>query len=458
MWFLILVAFISLLVYLSIFKVNTYWTRKCVPQLTPLPLIGNMGSIILRKKEVSHITQEIYNSFPNSRYIGIYQFRKPTLFVRDPELIRQITIKCFNNFPEHSLFNNDENDVPKNKGLFSLGAKSGWHDMRKRLNGGFTPNKMKDMFGIINESVDTLVEYLSEREGAGVDSRELFTRLNCNVILNTMFGIECNCLKEPPHKLFSMGNEINDYSSWKFVRIFATTISMTLTKLLDINLVRGELFVHFMQAIKGSLRERERNKTFRGDMVDFMLDNKGETDDEPSAKKINLNEDEKAMQLFGFFIGGYDAISALLAYSSYELAVNPDIQRRLREEVEGVTHLTYESLMNMKYLDMVVSEVLRKWPIAVFIDRKCMEQFVIQPEHANEAELILEPGILCWIPIYAIHRDPKYYPEPEKFDPERFSEKNKHQINRSVYFPFGAGPRTCIGELLCYFPPLTENF
>uniref|UniRef100_A0A1Y1M8I7 Cytochrome P450 n=1 Tax=Photinus pyralis TaxID=7054 RepID=A0A1Y1M8I7_PHOPY len=123
MWFLILVAFISLLVYLSIFKVNTYWTRKCVPQLTPLPLIGNMGSIILRKKEVSDITQDIYNSFPNSRYIGIYQFRKPTLFVRDPELIRQITIKCFNNFPEHSLFNNDENDVPKNKGLFSLGGK-----------------------------------------------------------------------------------------------------------------------------------------------------------------------------------------------------------------------------------------------------------------------------------------------------------------------------------------------
>ncbi|KAK5641862.1 hypothetical protein RI129_010409 [Pyrocoelia pectoralis] len=449
MWFIVLVAFITFIVYLNFFKINTYWKEKGIPYLKPWPLIGNMGSIILRQREVSHITQDIYNAFPSSRYIGIYQFRKPTLFIRDPELIRLITIKSFNSFPEHSLFCNDENDVPKNKGLFSLGGKSGWLEMRKKLNGGFSPSKMKDMFGIINESVDTLIDYLEERgDDSVVDTKDVFSRLNCNIILSTIFGIECNCLKELDNALFLIGNEVNDYASWRFIRIFSTVISMSLTKFFNIGLTRPYIGKYFLQVIKDSLTKRKRNKVYRADMIDFMLDNKTEDDEHLNTKKPNLREDEMVMQLFGFFIGGFDAISALLAYSTYELAVNQEIQNRLKREVEEMseTQFTYENLMSMKYLDMFVSEVLRKWPIAVFIDRKCTEKYVIQPEQGNESGLLLEPGIVCWIPIYAIHRDPKYYPEPEKFDPERFSDENKHQINRSVYFPFGAGPRTCIAS------------
>lgn len=55
-------------------------------------------------------------------------------------------------------------------------------------------------------------------------------------------------------------------------------------------------------------------------------------------------------------------------------------------------------------------------------------------------------GDAVWIPIYGIHSDPKYYPNPEKFDPERFSNENKHKINSSTYMPFGVGPRNCIGS------------
>ena len=58
----------------------------------------------------------------------------------------------------------------------------------------------------------------------------------------------------------------------------------------------------------------------------------------------------------------------------------------------------------------------------------------------------VRPGDALFIPIIALHRDPNYYPDPESFDPERFSDDNKHNINQLTYLPFGIGPRSCIGE------------
>lgn len=58
----------------------------------------------------------------------------------------------------------------------------------------------------------------------------------------------------------------------------------------------------------------------------------------------------------------------------------------------------------------------------------------------------MKPGEGLWLPIYAIHRDPQYYPNPKKFDPERFSDENKGNINPLAYLPFGVGPRNCIGK------------
>ncbi|KAK4873821.1 hypothetical protein RN001_013181 [Aquatica leii] len=451
MWILILIGVVLFVLYKKLFIINYYWKERGVPYVRPWPLIGNMSDVVFQKKEVSQIIKQFYDAFPNERYVGLYQFRRPTLLIRDTKLIKTITIKEFASFPEHCLFNNDDNDKIDNKGLFSLGAKSGWADMRKHLNQAFTLNKLKRMFPVIDECGEELLSYLRQHnKTAVIDLKETFSKLSCNILAKTMLGVTCNCFEEPLPKLYYMGNEINDFSGIKFVRMFAMSISRTLTKLLGISLASKEVVSFFFSLIKESVRKNKDKSEY--DMSYLLTSDLHDGDDiettdsiefesNPKRKKV-LSEDEIVMQLFGFFIGGFDAIPAFLSYAFYELAVNSDVQERLYQEINTNKDDLYDTLISMKYLDMVTSEVLRKWPITVFIDRKCVKEFVIEPEQPHETKLVVEPGVICWIPIYSIHRDSKYYPHPEKFDPERFAE----QVQRSTYFPFGSGPRTCIAS------------
>lgn len=82
----------------------------------------------------------------------------------------------------------------------------------------------------------------------------------------------------------------------------------------------------------------------------------------------------------------------------------------------------------------------------MWIDRKSNKPIVIEPERPKEKPLHLGAGTQCWIPVFAIQRDPQYWPNPEKFDPERFHEDNRSGIFSSSFLPFGIGPRNCIGN------------
>jgi cytochrome P450 family 9 len=114
--------------------------------------------------------------------------------------------------------------------------------------------------------------------------------------------------------------------------------------------------------------------------------------------------------------------STLLSFVAYELALNQEVQRKLFKEIEatkrelGGENLTYDALQKMEYLDMVVSEGLRKWPPAPVGDRFCVKDYKLKLD--DKAEFTIEKGKYCWLPIYALHNDPKYWPNPEKFDPE----------------------------------------
>ena len=76
----------------------------------------------------------------------------------------------------------------------------------------------------------------------------------------------------------------------------------------------------------------------------------------------------------------------------------------------------------------------------------CVKDYVIQPVRPDEKPVHIKKGNLVWIPIYSIQHDPQYFPNPEKFDPERFCDKNKENIKPYTYMPFGVGPRVCIGN------------
>lgn len=229
---------------------------------------------------------------------------------------------------------------------------------------------------------------------------------------------------------------------------------------------------YFVNLIKSTIKDREESKIQRPDLMTLLLEARKGTlkaDDEKtevdtgfatvqehvtSVKKQQRSEitDNDIMgQAMIFFFAGFETVASLMCFVAYELAANPEIQTRLREEINETYatnngQITYESIVKMRYLDMVVCETLRKWPVNNSTDRCCTKAYTIEPTRADETAVHLKVGDLIWIPIFGLHRDPAYYPEPERFDPERFNEENRKKINPYTYIPFGLGPRNCIAS------------
>jgi cytochrome P450 family 6 len=140
---------------------------------------------------------------------------------------------------------------------------------------------------------------------------------------------------------------------------------------------------------------------------------------------------------------GFETTSTTITYALYEMAQNIEIQSKLREEIEGAWEggLTYDTLMELKYLGKVVNETLRKYPIIPLTMRKSNSDYKVPGTMR-----VIPKGVTVMVPILAIHRDPKYYPDPNKFDPERFDDGNCASRPAYTFLPFSEGPRICIGQ------------
>lgn len=241
--------------------------------------------------------------------------------------------------------------------------------------------------------------------------------------------------------------------------------------MLNIRLLSTKVIDFFSYLIQDTIKEREQQNIVRADVMHLLIEaKKGNrqldeektnvdtgfaTVEEFTAQKHDgkskITDDDIVGQVMIFFFAGFETVSNLMCFAAYELAANPDIQTRLREEVYETLEnnngtISYESLLKMKYMDMVICETLRKWPITVASDRKCTKPYTIEPTRPDELPVHLNVGDLVWIPLFSIHRDPEYYADPDRFDPERFNDENKRLINPYTYLPFGIGPRNCIGS------------
>lgn len=134
---------------------------------------------------------------------------------------------------------------------------------------------------------------------------------------------------------------------------------------------------------------------------------------------------------------------------AHELACNSDIQEKLYEEIIAIENeldgkpLTYDVIKDFKYMQMVISETLRKWPPISQSDRQVTKPYRLE---ANGNIVQLTTNDAVWIPIYSLQRDSNYWPEPNRFDPERFNDENRKNIHTGTYLPFGNGQRTCIAS------------
>jgi len=219
----------------------------------------------------------------------------------------------------------------------------------------------------------------------------------------------------------------------------------------------------FRSVVRDTIEAREKQNIFRPDMINLLMEVRKEMRE--GRAKTQWTDDELVAQCAIFFGAGFDTVSSTASYMAYELIINPDVQQKLYEECSAVHKslggkpIDYETLHKMKYLDQVIQETLRKWPSVPVLDRKCVKDYMFDN---GEFKFKIEKDTRIQIPTIGLHMDPKLYPEPEKFDPDRFDGKNS--VVPGTQLGFGIGPRMCIGnrfalmEIKALFFHLILNF
>lgn len=134
----------------------------------------------------------------------------------------------------------------------------------------------------------------------------------------------------------------------------------------------------------------------------------------------------------------------------YELTQNELLMARAREDIESTLSrhagkLTYESVMEMKFIDLCVKETLRKYTGLPILNRECTKSYRIPG-----TTFTIEKGTSIIVSLLGIHRDAQFFPDPESFNPDRFTDE-KRAYDEEMYMPFGVGPRNCIGEIFLSF-------
>lgn len=190
-----------------------------------------------------------------------------------------------------------------------------------------------------------------------------------------------------------------------------------------------------VEAVAPTTNDNRGKKKLKS-LLDLMLD--------IQLNDANLTLQDIQFQLDNFAFAGHDTVSNAIAFVLICLANYQDIQQRVRAEINEVIgndedQICSEHLAKFPYLEMVIKETLRIFPPVPITGRHLYEPF-------TTGDYVIPKGTDVWLNYYALHRNPTHWPEPERFDPERFSAENSTGRHPFAFVPFSGGLRNCIGQ------------
>jgi cytochrome P450 len=357
--------------------------------------------------------------------IASYRMAGERLFlVSDPAIIKDVLVTNARNFTK-------SRGLERTKRLLGNGlltSEGAFHLRQRRL---IQPAFHRDR---IAGYAGTMVEYAARmrrewRDGATLDIAREMNRLTLAIVGKTLFDADVEA------QAATVGEALTGVieSFWMMMLPFADLLErLPVPKLRRARAARARLDA----IIYGLIAERRASGRDRGDLLSMLLSAQDEDNGEVMTDRQVRDE---AMTIF---LAGHETTANALTWTWYLLSGAPDVRARLHEEIDRVLDgrlPTVADLPSLGYVERVVTESMRLYPPAWLIGRRAIHEYAIGP-------YVAPPRAIVVMSPYIVQRDPRYYADPERFDPDRWTPELRASLPRFAYFPFGGGPRQCIGE------------
>ena len=451
-WILILI-FILWLAYNHYFKPYYVLKRRIrLPGPSPKLFWGNYSEI--EKLGYLKSTEKWMAQYRPTfiTYLGI----KPVMVTEDLEVIQSVLVKNFDSFMNNHLTPIKLKKIHESM-IVNL-CDEEWRRVRRIMSPTFSSKKLRMMSPLIQESSERLKNKMAgvSDTNSTVDVWKWFGMFTMEVTLATAFGRDISLESNEKNDLFKVADSVLNAgrTSGKTVKRerFYTLLSHSswVAPFLQFFARRSKMIQSwdYLEKIALKLIEDRRNimetteSTFK-DFLQLMLEAYDEDGKAKSSRYLSNIEIVAAVVVI--MLAGYDTTTNALSYTAYLLALNPAIQDNLIKEINNYYEANpdsslYDAAENIEYVNMVLCESLRLFPPVPRIMRECSKTCAVTDD------LIIEEGIFISLPIFLLHRNPEYWPNPEKFDPERFNPNNEQSYPTFAYLPFVEGPRNCIGK------------
>lgn len=306
------------------------------------------------------------------------------------------------------------------KGLLTANGEY-WLKQRRLIQPGFHIDKIHALYGIIKKTVDDFLLTLPEGR---IDVYPHMHKLAFEIVINSLFNIKVP--REISEQLSDFINEVQEfvikdlrqpYLSWWF----------RLSGEVNENLQRSK---NARNIIRDIINTRKRSGQKFNDLLDMLLDARYENTGEP------MHEDQVIDEILIVLIAGHETTANALSWTLYLLANHKPELDRLKA---GTKELTLNEIPTNDALVSVIKESMRLYPPAWISDRVALTDDTYNG-------FTFPKDIVIILFYYGLHRDAKYWPNPNDFMPERFAKENEDKRKPKIYYPFGGGPRLCIGN------------
>jgi cytochrome P450 len=343
--------------------------------------------------------------------------------VNSPDLVREVLVEQAEKFYKTPLFKRNARHIIGEGLLTSEGE---LHKRQRRLmQPTFYHQRIAGFAARMVESTQNMLD--GWHDGAQLDIHHEMMRLTLEIVSQSLFGANVS------HEADLVGEAITGglrYVNSRTTRPFAIPYRIPTPE----NLAERKRAKTLHRVVQRFIDERRASGEDRGDLLSMIL---------LSVDEQGGMSDQQALdEVMTLFIAGHETTANALTWTFYLLAQNPEVEAKLFTEVDralGGLPPTMDDLTRLPYTDQVIKESMRLYPPAWIVPREANQRVMLDGHPVAKNSILLSSP-------YTMQRSPRYFPDPDRFVPERFTGDFEKSLPRYAYFPFGGGPRVCIGN------------